>query len=147
MKILHLLRYAARSRDIVQLAGGRLNAAGGIAVAARASPGRDSGLARARSEEIFDFSAEEMVSQKVKDLKNQLCGEFSQIFQLCILVLTNATKRSLLLATLNTLLRFLNWIPLGYIFETDLILILVEKVLRGPASRPGNRPALAPTRG
>ena len=82
-----------------------------------------------RSEEIFEFSAEEMVSQKVKDLKNQLCGEFSQVFHLCILVLTNANKPSLLQATLSTLLRFLNWIPLGYIFETDLIRILVEKVL------------------
>jgi exportin-1 len=68
-----------------------------------------------------------MVSQKVKDLKNQLCGEFSQVFQLCMLVLTSAAKQSLLLATLNTTLRFLNWIPLGYIFETDLIRILVEK--------------------
>ena len=69
-----------------------------------------------------------MVSQKVKDLKNQLCGEFSQIFQLCMLVLSSASSSSLLLQTLKTLLRFLNWIPLGYIFETELIRVLVEKV-------------------
>jgi len=31
-------------------------------------------------------------------------------------------------ATLDTLLRFLNWIPLGYIFETDLIDTLIFKV-------------------
>lgn len=32
-------------------------------------------------------------------------------------------------ATLETLLRFLNWIPLGYIFETDLIDTLIFKVI------------------
>jgi len=32
-------------------------------------------------------------------------------------------------ATLDTLLRFLNWIPLGYIFETDLIDTLIFKVI------------------
>lgn len=31
-------------------------------------------------------------------------------------------------ATLETLLRFLNWIPLGYIFETKLINTLIYKV-------------------
>lgn len=80
------------------------------------------------SEEVFEFSAEQMVSQKVKDLKNEMCGSFAEVFQLCMLVLNRATKPSLINATLDTLLRFLNWIPLGYIFETDLIPMLVEKV-------------------
>ena len=31
-------------------------------------------------------------------------------------------------ATLETLLRFLNWIPLGYIFETRVIDYLVDRV-------------------
>jgi len=30
--------------------------------------------------------------------------------------------------TLQTLLRFLNWIPLGYVFETNLLAELVSKV-------------------
>jgi exportin-1 len=80
------------------------------------------------SEEIFDYSAEQMVQEKVKNLKNQLCQEFSDISQLCSFVLANATKPSLILATLDTLLKFLIWIPLGYIFETDLIKILVTRV-------------------
>ncbi len=50
-----------------------------------------------------------------------MCGEFSEIFQLCSEVLQKANKPSLIKATLNTLLRFLNWIPLGYIFETNLV--------------------------
>jgi exportin-1 len=80
------------------------------------------------SEEIFDFSAEQMTTQKAKNLKNQMCGEFSEIFQLCHEILEKAQKPSLIKATLETLLRFLNWIPLGYIFETNLIDILNNRV-------------------
>jgi exportin-1 len=65
------------------------------------------------SEEIFDYSAEQMTQAKTKNLKNQMCGEFSEIFQLCSEVLEKANKPSLVKATLETLLRFLNWIPLG----------------------------------
>jgi hypothetical protein len=73
------------------------------------------------SEEIFDFSAEQMTQVKTKNLKNSMCGEFSEVFQLCSEVLEKANKPSLIKATLNTLLRFLNWIPLGYIFETNIV--------------------------
>ncbi|KAI8910419.1 CRM1 C terminal-domain-containing protein [Gorgonomyces haynaldii] len=79
------------------------------------------------SEEIFDFSAEQMTQQKTKNLKNQMCGEFSEIFNLCYEILQQAQKPSLIAATLHTLLRFLNWIPLGYIFETDLISVLCTR--------------------
>lgn len=81
------------------------------------------------SEEIFDFSAEQLTSAKAKNLKNQLCGEFSKIFELCNEVLQKANKESLILVTLQTLLRFLNWVPLGYIFETDLISMLRQRFL------------------
>jgi len=80
------------------------------------------------SEEIFDYSAEQMTQGKIKELKNQLCGEFSEIFQLCSEVLEKAQKPSLIRATLDTLLRFLNWLPLGYLFETNLIDMLVARV-------------------
>ncbi|OZJ05121.1 Exportin-1 [Bifiguratus adelaidae] len=87
------------------------------------------------SEEIFDYSAEQLVSAKAKNLKDQLNGEFSEIFNLCSEVLGRATKPSLIKATLETLLRFLNWIPLGYIFETDLIRNLQTRFLGEPAFR------------
>ena len=80
------------------------------------------------SEEIFDFSAEQMTQTKIKNLKNQMCGEFSEIFKLCSEVLQEAQKTSLIKATLETLLRFLNWIPLGYIFETTIIDLLLNRV-------------------
>ncbi|KAH6919010.1 Crm1-F1 [Coprinopsis sp. MPI-PUGE-AT-0042] len=87
------------------------------------------------SEEIFDFSAEQMTQAKIKNLKNQMCGEFSEIFQLCSEVLQEAQKVSLIKATLETLLRFLNWIPLGYIFETTIIDLLLNRFLETPEFR------------
>lgn len=69
-----------------------------------------------------------MVSKKVNDLKNELCVSFSQIFELCMMILNQATRPSLIVATLETLLRFINWIPSGFIFETSLIPMLIEKV-------------------
>lgn len=80
------------------------------------------------SEEIFDFSAEQLTQVKVKNLKNQMCGEFSEIFKLCSEILEEAQKTSLVKATLETLLRFLNWIPLGFIFETTIIDVLIQRV-------------------
>jgi len=81
------------------------------------------------SEEAFDFSSEQMTTVKAKTLKTQLSGEFSEIFQLCIEVLELANKPSLIVATLEALLRFLKWIPLGYIFQTSLIETLRSRFL------------------
>lgn len=80
------------------------------------------------SEEIFDYSAEQMTQAKTTNLKNQMCGEFSEIFSLCTEVLEMAQKPPLIKATLETLLKFLNWIPLGFIFETNLIDNLITRV-------------------
>jgi len=85
-------------------------------------------ILRLLSEEIFDYSAEQMTQAKIKSLKNQLGDEFSEIFKLCCEVLEEAQKTSLIKATLETLLRFLNWIPLGYIFETSIIDLLITRV-------------------
>lgn len=81
------------------------------------------------SEEVFDFSSGQMTQAKAKHLKDTMCSEFSQIFQLCQFVLDNSQNVPLVAVTLETLLRFLNWIPLGYIFETKLISTLVFKVI------------------
>ena len=40
----------------------------------------------------------------------------------------NSQSIPLVRSTLETLLRFLNWIPLGYIFETKVISLLIYKV-------------------
>ncbi|XP_058803182.1 exportin-1 [Phymastichus coffea] len=87
------------------------------------------------SEEVFDFSSGQMTQTKAKHLKDTMCSEFSQIFQLCQFVMDNSQNVPLVAVTLETLLRFLNWIPLGYIFETKLINILIFKFLNVPIFR------------
>lgn len=87
------------------------------------------------SEEVFDFSSGQITQTKAKHLKDTMCSEFSQVFQLCLFVLENSLNAPLISATLETLLKFLNWIPLGYIFETKLITMLVCKFLTIPMFR------------
>ena len=81
------------------------------------------------SEEVFDYSAEQMTQAKALNLKTRMGQEFSDIFQLCYEVLDKATRPSLIVATLNTVLRYMQWIPLGYIFETELLNLLTNKFL------------------
>jgi exportin-1 len=92
-------------------------------------------ILRLLSEEVFDFSADAMTSAKTKNLKTTMCAEFSSIFTLCNEVLNSATQTSLIKATLETLLRFFNWIPLGYIFETPIIETLRTRFLEMPEFR------------
>lgn len=92
-------------------------------------------ILRLLSEEVFDYSAEQMTSAKTRNLKSTMCNEFSSIFKLCEEVLDSATEPNLIKATLQTLLRFCNWIPLGYIFETKLIGTLRGRFLEMPEFR------------
>jgi exportin-1 len=87
------------------------------------------------SEEVFDFSKDQMVTEKVKRMKESLNTEFSQVFQLCEFVMSNSQRPALLRITLQTLQRFLTWIPLGYIFQTNLIDALVNKFFAAPLFR------------
>ncbi|KAI5297690.1 Karyopherin transporter, partial [Ascosphaera atra] len=92
-------------------------------------------ILRLLSEEIFDYSQDQMTTAKAKNLKTTMSTEFSQIFQLSSEVLATATEPSLVKATLETLLRFLNWIPLGYVFETPIINTLIGRFLIVPEFR------------
>ena len=82
------------------------------------------------SEEIFDFSSGNMTQMKILELKNSFNKEFSLIYKFLEHILANSQKSSLVLVSLQTLLRFLNWIPLGYIFETKMVETLLYKVIR-----------------
>jgi exportin-1 len=87
-------------------------------------------ILRLLSEEVFDYSADQMTSTKTKELKQSMCDEFTSIYQLCSEVLRTASQASLIKATLETLLRFLNWIPLGFIFETPPTGVSLIELLR-----------------
>lgn len=79
------------------------------------------------SEEVFDFSKEDMTSAKTRVMKEKLNEQFAMIFDLCQLVLDKATDARLITTTLRTVLRFLKWIPIGFIFETNLVDLLAKK--------------------
>ncbi|RAL42035.1 hypothetical protein DM860_017761 [Cuscuta australis] len=73
------------------------------------------------SEEVFDFSRGELTQLKIKELKQSLNSEFQLIHELCLYVLSISQRTELVRATLATLHAFLSWIPLGYIFESQLL--------------------------
>ena len=82
------------------------------------------------SEEVFDFSAEQMTQAKALHLKKSMSKEFEQIFKLCYQVLEQANSSStLIVATLESLLRYLHWIPYRYIYETNILQLLSTKFL------------------
>lgn len=87
------------------------------------------------SEEVFDFSKGQLTQVQANHLKDTMTQQFQQLFELCRFVLRFSSKESLVIATLQTLLRFLTWIPLGYIFETDLLPVLTTTFLPIPAFR------------
>eukprot|EP00613_Pedinella_sp_CCMP2098_P080055 CAMPEP_0171950058 /NCGR_PEP_ID=MMETSP0993-20121228/76781_1 /TAXON_ID=483369 /ORGANISM="non described non described, Strain CCMP2098" /LENGTH=664 /DNA_ID=CAMNT_0012594757 /DNA_START=199 /DNA_END=2190 /DNA_ORIENTATION=- len=86
------------------------------------------------SEEVFEVK-DQMTMAKTKLLKERLNEEFAKIFQLCDMVLQQSQRPSLLNVTLQTLQRFLTWVPLGYIFETPLIPLLISKFFPVPIFR------------
>mmetsp|Transcript_47984 Transcript_47984/g.71095 ORF Transcript_47984/g.71095 Transcript_47984/m.71095 type:complete len:1091 (-) Transcript_47984:476-3748(-) len=87
------------------------------------------------SEEVFDFSTDQMVTEKIKNMKESLNVEFSSIYHLCEFILEHSQRPTLLKVTLQTLQRFLTWIPLGFIFQTQLIDRLLNKFFREPMFR------------
>lgn len=86
-------------------------------------------ILRLLSEEIFEFGTEQLTQQKIRTLKTQIKGEFQSIFELCAEVLEKTQKPSLIAATLETLLRFLVWIPLGYVYTTNVVSLMIERVI------------------
>lgn len=81
------------------------------------------------SEEVFDYSQDQLTQRKSQQLKLSMKAEFEEIFKLCYEVLDKTTKPSLVIATLNALLKYIQWIPTNYIFQTNLLDLLSNKLL------------------
>ncbi|KJH51548.1 Importin-beta protein [Dictyocaulus viviparus] len=81
------------------------------------------------SEEVFDFGSQHLTQAKEQHLKQQFCGQFQEVFTLCITILEKCPANSIVEATLKTLHRFLSWIPVGYVFETNITQLLSENFL------------------
>lgn len=87
------------------------------------------------SEDVFDFSNDGLMSQKAEALKANMTGQFQMIFELCDFILQASTKVSLIVATLQTLQRFVTWIPDRFIFESPLLPTLCSRFLPVPHFR------------
>lgn len=81
------------------------------------------------SEEVFDFGSQNLTQAKEQHLKQQFCGQFQEVFTLCVSILEKCPSNSMVQATLKTLQRFLTWIPVGYVFETNITELLSENFL------------------
>jgi exportin-1 len=84
-------------------------------------------ILRLLSEEVFDFSKETMTAAKAEALRQSLAAEFRQIFELFDFILGASSKPSLICRTLQTLQRYVTWIPDQYLFETRLLETLCVK--------------------
>jgi exportin-1 len=73
------------------------------------------------SEEVFDFSRGELTQAKIKELKSSMTKEFNAIYELCLFVLGASQKPDLIRATLSTLHAYLSWMPIAYIFQTNVV--------------------------
>ncbi|KAI3404076.2 CRM1 [Candida oxycetoniae] len=80
-------------------------------------------------EEVFDYSQDQLTQAKAQQLRTSMKNEFEKIFKLCYEVLDKTTKSSLIIATLNALLKYIQWIPVNYIYQTNLLEILSTKFL------------------
>jgi len=82
------------------------------------------------SEEIFDFSKNQILVSEAAHLKSQMTDQFGRVNELCYWVLgqalTTQVAPSLVKSCLRTLQAFLSWIPLHFIFNTDLIDNLIQ---------------------
>lgn len=86
-------------------------------------------------EEVFDYSLEQLTAAKAAALKQLMRAEFEEIFKLCYEVLDKTTKPLLVIATLNALLRYIQWIPNNYLFQTNILTFLTDKFLAPPDTR------------
>lgn len=82
-------------------------------------------ILRLLSEEVFDFGRLDLTSAKARELKDSFNEQFAGVHELCLAVLGTAAKPDLIRATLRTLHAFLSWVPLGYIFESDVVAVLL----------------------
>ena len=105
-------------------------------------------ILRLLSEEVFDFARGELTSAKTRDLKASLNTQFGEVHSLCMFALSAggadaaaaaAAQPALVRATLDTLHAYLSWVPLAYVFESDVVAALVRlfpaPAFRSPALR------------
>ena len=102
-------------------------------------------ILRLLSEEVFDFETG-LTSSKAAYLKQEFCEQFQAVNALCLEILVSALASQvverlslfllqqsadsvdLVYKTLRTLHGFLSWVPIGFIFENNLIELITGRV-------------------
>jgi exportin-1 len=92
-------------------------------------------ILRLLSEEVFEFSKYSLTTARADALKASLKDQLQQIFELLMFILDASTRKSLIVATLECLQRYVTWIPEEYIFETPMLEVLCMKFLPVPEFR------------
>jgi exportin-1 len=93
------------------------------------------------SEEVFSFSKGNILNSDVQFLKTNFNEQFGQVYGLCEYVLSQALQNGpsfapqLVKSCLRTLQAFFFWIPLPYIFDTQLIEVIINHFIEPPNSR------------
>ncbi|GAN04459.1 nuclear export receptor crm1 [Mucor ambiguus] len=89
-------------------------------------------ILRYLSEEVFDFSVDHMTVAKMHKLKDQMVNEFGSIFDLCKTILAQKHANAhLIKATLETLQKFICWIPVQFVYQQDLVQLLQANIKGG----------------
>lgn len=89
-------------------------------------------ILRLLSEEVFDFSKNDLTAAKTRELKSSFNEQFATVHELCLMVLNSSQRADLVRATLATLNAFLSWVPLGYILESNLVETLLRLFSQPP---------------
>lgn len=93
------------------------------------------------SEEVFSFSKGNLLNSDVVFLKSNFNEQFGQVYDLCSWVLSQAIQQGpsfaphLVKSCLKTLQAFFFWIPLPYIFDTEIIELIISNFIEPPNSR------------
>jgi len=91
-------------------------------------------ILRLLSEEVFDFETN-LTSSKAAYLKQEFCTQFQAVHALCLEILQSADSPDLVYRTLRTLHGFLSWVPVGFVFENNLIELITERFMPFPNFR------------
>lgn len=78
------------------------------------------------AEEIFDYSEDKLTRARKHSLRKSLTIEFEKIFRFCIDLLSTSNNKILQTNTIETVLRYINWLPFQFIYDSQLLHLLTN---------------------
>lgn len=87
------------------------------------------------SEEIFDYSEDKLTQARKHSLRKSLTVEFEKIFKFCMDLLSTSNDKILQMNTIETILRYINWLPFQFIFDSQLLHLLTNLYILWDSTR------------